>query len=196
MTVTDNSSSMVSVRVTGTSVQLRLHRIFLAAGSDVVDELAGFILNQRRETPLLRGFIRSSRGLVKKKTAGRPAVRTLGRYHDLAAVFRSVNEEYFEGRISSCITWGARRQRRTSIRKTLGSYSPHSNIIRINPVLDRKAVPAYFVEFIVYHEMLHADVGVSERNGRRSMHPPGFRIREKAFKSYGKATAWEKNYAF
>jgi predicted metal-dependent hydrolase len=78
-------------------------------------------------------------------------------------------------------------------KRTLGSYSQRTNTIRINPVLDRKTVPAYFIEFIVYHEMLHADMGVGRINGRRSVHSSGFRIREKLFKKYEQALAWENN---
>jgi predicted metal-dependent hydrolase len=78
-------------------------------------------------------------------------------------------------------------------RRTLGSYSSHTNIIRINPVLDKRSVPPYFIEFIIYHEMLHADLGVETGENRRSVHTREFRRREKMFKKYAEALAWEKD---
>jgi predicted metal-dependent hydrolase len=69
-------------------------------------------------------------------------------------------------------------------------------MIRINPVLDIERVPPYFVEFIVYHEMLHAFLGVKNKNGRRSVHSKEFRELEKRFSDYEKAMAWEKKSRF
>ena len=41
--------------------------------------------------------------------------------------------------------------------------------------------------------MLHANMGVEKtRNGRRSVHPREFKEREREFKEYGRAVAWEK----
>lgn len=189
--ITENSSSMISVKKPGEFVQLRIHRIFLSADMDVINELSAFIRNTRRRTPLLRSFIKRNVGLIGKMPPRKTCVRTDGRHYDLSAIFNTLNNEYFGGRISSCITWGLSRRRRSG-KRTLGSYNPHGNIIRINPVLDKKAVPSYFVEFIVYHEMLHADIGIVRKNGRRIVHSRGFRIREKLFRRFEEAMAWEK----
>ena len=77
-------------------------------------------------------------------------------------------------------------------RRILGSYNSRTNIIRVNPVLDRKNVPHYYLEFIVYHEMLHADMGVLKKNGRRDVHSREFRRREKMFPHFEKSLLWEK----
>ena len=68
-------------------------------------------------------------------------------------------------------------------------------MIRINPVLDRKTVPRYFVAFIVYHEMLHASLGALLKGTRRNVHSREFRKREKLFKDYENAMAWERGKA-
>ena len=104
-----------------------------------------------------------------------------------------VNEEYFEGRVSLSITWGTQSHRRIVKKRRLGSYDRDKNMIRISPILDRRTVPRYFVEFVVYHEMLHADIEIYKgRNGRRLIHTKEFRKREKLFKHYERAIAWEK----
>jgi len=53
-------------------------------------------------------------------------------------------------------------------------------------------VPRYFIEFVVYHEMLHADMGTEEHEGRRSIHSREFRKRERLFEDYERAMAWER----
>ena len=65
-------------------------------------------------------------------------------------------------------------------------------MIRINPQLDAKKVPSYYMEFLVYHEMLHADIGIKNKNNRRIVHSGEFKKREKEFKQYEKAIEWEK----
>ncbi|MDA8432688.1 MAG: hypothetical protein M0Z60_06975 [Nitrospiraceae bacterium] len=174
---------------------VRLHRMFLQADDALIAEIGLFIRKRRGRTPLIREFIRSRSGLIRKAALRRPAVNPRGAHHDLSALARSVNEEYFGGRITAAITWGTTRRGRAVRRRTLGSYSIHSDTIRITPVLDRKAVPAYFIRFIIYHEMLHADMGCEEKGGRRSIHSAEFRKREKIFREYAQALNWEKQKA-
>ncbi|MBI3592092.1 MAG: M48 family metallopeptidase [Nitrospirae bacterium] len=191
LVITDNSSSMLSVKTHGGIVSVRLHRMFLRAGADVISEIAEFIKKRRGKTPLLRKFLKENSHCLQRRPARNFKIRTEGKRYNLLHIFESVNNEYFGGRISAEITWG--RCSRNSLRKkTLGSYSSHTNTIRINPVLDKKTVPRYYIEFIVYHEMLHADIGIKEKNGRRSVHSREFKMRERLFREYEKAMAWTR----
>lgn len=192
LVITDNSTSMLSVKTRGKSVSVRLHWIFLNAGNDVIREIAGFIKNRRSRTPLIGKFIKDNRHFLKENPCRPTPIRIHGRHFNLREIFNSINDEYFEGRITASITWGNRNQRWAVKRRTLGSYSSHTNTIRINPCLDRKNVPLYFLKFIVFHEMLHGDMHEDKKNGRRSMHSAEFRRRERLFRHYGKAVSWEK----
>ena len=192
LTITDNSCSMISMKKKDAVVRMRLHRIFLSAGTGVIDEMGRFIKNTRISTPLIRQYIRENSGALPVRPLKRQAIVTIGKYHDLNGIAEGVNSEYFGDRISAGITWGARNTRYEVRRRTLGSYSIRTNMIRINPVLDKKTVPLYFIEFIVYHEMLHADVGVIDKNGRRSVHSREFRRRERLFRDFEKVLQWEK----
>ena len=192
LTLTDNSVSMVSVRKKDRHISVRLHREFLGADEWVLGEIGSFLRGRRTATPCLRRFIRehiSCMPAARKRTA---VIRTAGRYHDLRKIYDEVNEEYFGGGISCPITWATGSPRRSARKKTLGSYSSHTGTIRINPILDRGRVPRFFVEFVVYHEMLHAAMGITEKNGRRSVHSREFRQREKSFRLYDRALQWEK----
>lgn len=192
LTLTDNATSMISVKARGDGVAVRLHRIFLEAGANVVGEIAGFIKKRRGKTPLISSFIREKRDSLRKKAPRRLNLCTLGKHHNLLTIYEAINRAYFNGSVSSIITWGAKNPRYAVRKRTLGSFSSHSNVIRINPLLDNKRVPLYFIEFIVYHEMLHAHVGVEKRNGRSYAHSKEFRKLEKLFRDYEKAVAWEK----
>ena len=207
ITVTRNSVSVLSMRRSGGGTNLRIHGMFLRAGMDVISEIARFIKNGKKgeRFPVLSRFIRENIGRIKKpgpERAGtsRPMPKTAGRFHDLIAAYDAINRQYFDGRLLCDIGWG-RMSRRYGVRKrTLGSYSPPENgspgLIRINPVLDRRGVPSYYVRFVVYHEMLHAHLGVGMKNGRRRVHSPEFRGRERLFREYQRAMAWEKRRDF
>ena len=167
--------------------------MFLHADGGLLGELAEFVRGRKPKTPLIRAFIERNRDMLRKGEPRPPRINQRGRYHDLASLSESVNREYFSGGINASSTWGIRRRGRAVRRRTLGSYSSHTNTIRINPVLDKRSVPSYFIEFIVYHEMLHADLGVGTGTNRRSVHTREFRRREKMFKKYAEALAWEKD---
>ena len=82
------------------------------------------------------------------------------------------------------------QRRRKSIR--LGVYDHQTREIRVHPALDRPEVPAFFVEFIVFHEMLHQLFPSSNGPGRRVHHPRAFRDCERAFPLYEAAITWER----
>jgi hypothetical protein len=190
--VTDNATSMLSVSKRAENITVRLHRMFLGAGSEICLEVADFIKKGRCKTPLLRSFIRQNRSLLGKKSPVPAKPHVTGKNYCLKAIYESLNSEYFGGSISASITWGRSSARQRVKMRTLGSYNAETNTIRINPGLDAKKVPAYFLEFVVYHEMLHAHLGIKKRNGRRSVHSKEFRLRERGFRHFGKAMEWER----
>lgn len=190
--LTDNSSRMVSVSADDCAASVRVHRIFLEAEADVIRELALFVKKRNVKTPLINRFITEKSMELRGLSRRTGALKASGRHHDLARAYESVNAEYFGGGIDAAITWGRAGRGRAVGRRTLGSYSFGTNTIRVNPVLDSKDVPEYYLRFIVYHEMLHACVGMDESGGRRSMHPRRFREMERLFKDYRKAVDWER----
>ncbi len=189
--LTENSTSMLSARARHGVLCVRLHRMFLGADDRVLDEIVSYLGNRRGRLACFRNFVRSNQEQLHKKPPKRVSLMARGRYHDLSELFREINEEYFSGMVAAAITWGTRSTRYSVRKRTLGSYSGRTNIIRINSVLDRKTIPRYFVAFIVYHEMLHAAMGTPITGARRSIHSREVRKRERLFKNYGLARAWE-----
>lgn len=198
LTLTDNTSTMISAKPTaGGSYRVRLHRMFATASPGVLKALATYIRGANRQSAsTVRRFIAEQRHLIRRpprrrRSAG--ALRTKGRYVDLQALYHDINRRYFGDQLQASITWGRRnggRGPRASIR--FGSYSAAENLIRIHPALDQPFVPAYFLQALIHHEMLHKHLGVQARNGRRIVHSPQFRALERRFPEYARARRWEK----
>jgi hypothetical protein len=191
LVLTDNSTTVLSCAVRDGVLSVRLHRMFLSADSQVIGEIVSYLNNRRGPMPHFRSFLRANKEDLKRKRVKKVNLPTAGRHHDLSELYDEINQAYFDNTITAAITWGSRSPRSAVRKRTVGSYSERSNTIRINPVLDRKDVPPCYVAFIVYHEMLHADMGTALRGARRSVHPREFRRREKLFQEYEKAMAWE-----
>jgi len=65
-------------------------------------------------------------------------------------------------------------------------------MIRIHPLLDAPFVPTWFLEYVIYHEMLHAVVPEEiDEFGRRKVHTREFYKRERQFHCYSRARRWE-----
>jgi hypothetical protein len=194
LSVTDNRSTMVSFRRAPSSLRLRVHHMFLDAPQGVVRAIADYAGRGRRGAgPVLDDFIRGCQPKIRQVRSEKEGeLQPLGDCFDLQEIFNRINEEHFQGGISAKIGWGRMpgKRRRKSIR--LGVYDHQTREIRIHPSLDRPEVPQFFVEFIVFHEMLHQLFPSSNAAGRRVHHPRAFRDREKAFPLYASALRWEK----
>jgi hypothetical protein len=121
-----------------------------------------------------------------------PPLPKRGRYHDLDAILAELRLRHFPDCSGVKIRWGhwSGRARPRSIR--FGAYLPDTQLIRIHPALDQAYVPRYFVEFIVYHELLHHVIPPVRLNGRYQIHSPSFRRREREFPAYAEAMAWRQ----
>lgn len=196
LTVTDNRTSMVYVSPGSLGlVKVRVHHMFLDAPIDTVRALGQFV---RRPTPechrALNGYIRSNAHRIGGRPRHKAAINLSHRgfQYDLKEVYERLNDRYFDGHLRVAITWGKSNSRNRRYSIDFGSYDESRRIIRINPSLDRPFVPRFFVDYIVYHEMLHAAIGFRESsNGRRALHSPRFRQQERHFRFYRSALRWE-----
>ncbi len=200
LAVTDNRYTMISVKREKGLFRLRLHHMFLDAEPEVVHALGRYVsINDRAASQLLGRFIDINQRKIRRARRSRPAAVTIemrGEVHDLQELYDGLNRQYFDGTIDARITWGqrqapgARKRRRNSIK--MGSYSVEDRLIRIHPSLDRLFVPRLFVEWIVYHEMLHQKHDIPVVGGRRQFHTPEFLAEEAAFEHFDRARLWER----
>lgn len=192
----DNRSTMVSFRREPGVLHLRVHHMFLRAERPVLKALAEYASSRGQAAgSVLDRYVRSNRERIRpmdvERLRSRP-LETRGEVHDLAAIYDALNARYFGGGVDARIGWGrgATDRRRRSIR--MGAYYHDTRTILIHPALDRVEVPRYFVELVVYHEMLHQAVPQHRTaSGRRCVHSPEFRAREQLFHDYDRARDWE-----
>lgn len=199
VTFTDNRYTMISVRRErkhGPVYKVRLHHMFADADPAIARALARYIYkNDRDSSRLLGDYIDRHQHRVRpegRHTTARP-LTTRGTYYDLQQLFDELNERYFGNSIDARITWGQRSgrpRRRNSIK--MGSYSVEDRLIRIHRSLDRAFVPRYFIEWIVFHEMLHQIHDIKVVNGRRQFHPKAFLEDEAKYEHYERARLWER----
>ena len=82
-----------------------------------------------------------------------------GKYFDLRSIFERLNQNYFRGRLRGYkVMWGRRRKHRPKDYFTFGTIQEEDRVIRINPLLDQPFVPLWFLQYVLYHEMLHSVV--------------------------------------
>lgn len=215
LTLTDNRSTVLSSRPKERArFDVRLHWSFAEAPEPVLAAVARVVAGPRRGAALrrarevVRGWIADHRqtGDDRPPEALAPVVAAQrrspeaprppeGRVHDLEAIRDEVNRRYFGGRLEVAIAWSrngrprSRRRRSRAVVK-LGSWSPQDATVRIHPVLDHGSVPPVVVASIVHHELLHADLEPEVRNGRRRLHTPEFRRRERQFEGHQEARRW------
>jgi hypothetical protein len=200
VTLTDNRYTMISVRRVPRErrYEVRLHHMFADADPVITRALARYISENCADASRVLGdFIDSNSDHVRGRARRTPAqvIFTAGEHHDLRQIYDMLNARYFADKIEASITWGARTgraRRRNSIK--MGSYSVEDRLIRIHRSLDRAFVPAFFVEWIVFHEMLHQVHDIRVKNGRREFHSKEFLADEAQFEHYDRARGWERSH--
>lgn len=176
-----------------TAYQLRLHPMFITAPSEIHQLLAAWLQNPNQpiHQKKLQQYIKANRPELAALPPDRTKLQTRGTFYDLKTLSDEVNLSCFNNQLDVSITWGQmpKKTRRRSIR--FGSYSPHENLVRIHPLLDQQFVPEYFIRYIIFHEMLHAFVGIKHgKNGRRVIHSKKFLTIEQQYVDFERANAW------
>ncbi len=171
---------------------------FIGAPPEVMENMLWAVLlpKQRQKEPLavVRQFADTQpfTDLAQKVNSGLLTAdeeRSRGRYHDLKAAFKLVNRRYFKDQMTiPKLVWGQRRSRRK-----LGHYQPATDTILVSRTLDNPEVPGFIVEFIVYHELLHKQLGIQVSGGRRYSHTPAFKQAERCFDRFREAQEFLNN---
>ncbi len=187
-----------TIRVRAGRVYVRLSDLFQTAPPEVIRALA-FLLVARllsRKAPrdqerIYRAFAFSPQLLrasdLARRQRGRKVILSAhGRVYDLEKIFARLNRRYFDGGMERpVLTWSQRRAH-----SILGHHDSAHDTITISKILDSQEVPEWFVEYIVFHEMLHIKHPARIINGRRYYHTAAFRAEEKSYPRYEQAQEW------
>ncbi len=187
-----------TIRVRAGRVYVRIADVLRTAPPEVIRALS-FLLVARllaRKAPaeqeqLYRAFaftpevVRAS-DIARRQRGRKVITSSSGRIYDLGKIFRRLNRRHFdEGLQVPTLTWS--RRRAWSI---LGHHDSAHDTITISKTLDSRDVPEWFVEYILFHEMLHIKHPARIINGRRYYHTPAFRAEERSYPKYQQAQEW------
>lgn len=192
-----------TIRVRSGRVYVRLSDICKASPPEVLRALA-FVLvarllgkripevhNRAYQAYSVTPDVMRSSDLARRRR-GRKLISTAqGETYDLDKMFAKLNRRYFHGELEKpTLTWSQRRTR-----NILGHHDRVHETITISKTLDAADVPEQFVEFILYHEMLHIKHPARLINGRRYYHTSAFRADERRFPYYAQAQEWLERIA-
>lgn len=138
---------------------------------------------------------------VKRKVSARShevqrefSLGSTGRYFDLRQIFKKLNAKHFRNQLRGyTIVWGRSRRLRPVSYFVYGTIQEDERLIRIHPLLDAAFVPAWFLEYVIFHEMLHAVIPDEVYpSGRRKVHTAVFREKERRYRNFHRAQRWEQ----
>lgn len=186
----ENRTTYYSARKERGKLYLRLHRLFECAPSPVLEALIRMSL---KKDPEARAIVRKMAHLYFSQNQAAPEpLPVQGDVYNLEEIFQEVKSAYFPPELDLSIGWSHAKTKRFRF-ITFGVYDSHRRQIRINRLLDNPHVPRYFLEFIVYHEALHAVCPAAmDSQGRCRVHTKEFRAKEKEFHHFHAAKEWEK----
>jgi hypothetical protein len=185
-----------TIRLRSGRVYVRLSDVFKGAPINVHRALAFILVSKllrRRSAPpfyerVYRDYafspevLRAS-DLARKKRGRKMVSGAQGGVYNLARMFQRLNQRFFGGALEQpTLTWSQRRTR-----TILGHHDGVHDTIVISKTLDSEDVPEWFVEYILYHEMLHIKHPARLINGRRYYHTKAFRADEQRFPRYNEA---------
>lgn len=189
-----------TIRLRNGRLLVRLSDLLEGAPEVVLRAIAHILLAKMYRRPIDRGQAAryrkyvASHEIVRKthlvrQMRGRKKLRPArGHYYDLDAVFEELNTRFFHGLMARPrMSWS-----QTKTRRILGHYDPAHNAIVISRIFDHPAMPAFVLEYIVYHEMLHLKHPVRLRGSRRCVHSAEFQAEEKLFPRVNEANAFLK----
>ena len=197
-----------TIRLRDERAEARLSDLLRGAPLEVQEAAAAILLAKMFRLRLPASFAETYRrfaesagvhrrmGRLRRRRGRRTHAGASGRAHDLQAIFRQLNADYFAGRLPATdIGWSAQDWKRQ-----LGVFDPGLGHIVINRRLDRPYVPQYAVSYVVYHEMLHLERaaprirrtteethGSARSRCHLGLHTPEFRRAEKRFRHYEQA---------
>jgi predicted metal-dependent hydrolase len=189
-----------TIRLRGGRLLVRLSDLLEGAPDTVLRAIAHILLAKMYRQPIDRGQAAryrkyvASHEIVRKthlvrQMRGRKRLHSArGHVYDLDAIFEELNTRFFHGLMARPrMSWSQSKTRRI-----LGHYDPAHNAIIISRIFDHFAVPAYVLEYVVYHEMLHLKHPVRLRGSRRCVHSAEFQAEERLFPRAAEAEGFLK----
>ncbi|MEP0845080.1 MAG: hypothetical protein HRF43_20445 [Phycisphaerae bacterium] len=182
------SSLLYSIHPLKDGTRIILDTPMVTFGDQTLRLLAGRILGEARHQEAMMAAMMGPdyqrvRAALATAAGGGSVEPARGTAHDLAEVFERVNREYFDGQMPRPdLTWS-----RTLTGRKFGHYDFVHDRVCISSTLDSPDVPAFVIEHVMHHELLHKKHGYRFHGQRQHAHTPEFRAEERRFKRYAEA---------
>ena len=194
--INDNRSTMLSVKWDPDCTKVSLHRIFLEAPQNVMEDLAFYLRRKKKiaVAPTVIAFIEEQLpALDYSHQLDRSRLYFQGNVYNLQKIFNRLNADYFRNQLSLAITWFGKLGQRSRSRIVFGLYHDSLKLIKINRMLDSPSFPDYLVDYIVYHEMVHhVCPAYFDERGQHQIHSREFKEMESRFRYFNLAQNWIK----
>jgi hypothetical protein len=191
--INQNKSYFFVLKYYRNTISLSLHHFFLKAPDDVLEALVKYVVNKNKtDFSLVKQFIYSNQiKLNFSDQFDKSKLITTGNYFNLEDELNKVNQKYFNSRYDFLITW-FKPSYKTFRHITFGSYDRIYKLIKINKLLDHKNVNREYMQYLIFHEILH-EVFPSKilKSGRCQMHGKAFKDYEKTFPNFNQMKEFE-----
>lgn len=195
LSINDNRSTMLSVSWEAKRTKVSLHRIFLQAPLHVRNDLVHYLRREKRRVPVtIKAFIQENVvDLNYSHTIQNDTLCTKGLFFDLEELYNKLEKRYFKKELGLLITWFGTHRPQSRSRCSLGLYYDAVKLVKVHRLLDTPAVPDYVIEYVIYHEMVHAvSPAYVDEQGINRIHSREFKEIEKRYEHYSVAQSWLK----
>ncbi|MCJ7715678.1 MAG: hypothetical protein MUO54_04065 [Anaerolineales bacterium] len=165
------------------TIEITAQESFLLASDQVLMALLGIALNPSsgENRQIVRKYASSFQYQTIRESLEYlsipPGSFSVGKYFDLTESYARVNQKYFSGKLKKPhLVWNNRLTRRK-----FGHYQEDINTVMVSISLDQARVPEYVVDYVMYHELLHLQLGANLVNDRRYTHTPEFKKKEQDY---------------
>jgi len=174
---------LYKIREKQKTIDIVAQESFILAPDQVLMALLGIGLNPSSAPyrQILREYASSNQSQTIRESLEYlsipPGSFSVGKNYDLAESYLRVNQKYFSGKLEKPhLVWNNRLTRRK-----FGHYQEDINTVMVSISLDDPRVPEYVIDYVMYHELLHFQLGANLINDRRYTHTPEFKRKEQEF---------------
>jgi hypothetical protein len=144
-------------------------------------------------SPRLKAYLESDDFVSRNQSTYVKRSRNLtrsaqGRHFDLKETY----DRLVEGGMVSPSAGISLHWTRSGNRMRVGYCSVLMRVVAISSLLDNEKVPDFVHEYVLYHELLHLEDGLSD--GHRH-HPPEFKVRERQYPRWQESEEWLRKLA-
>lgn len=195
-----NQHRMLQIRLRDGVWHFRLHRLFLQAPAPLIFDLARYAQEHDPQAgQALRDFVDAQEDYAIE------VERARGTYFDLDAILQSLNVRFFAGAVVARIAWlegedwPGLEQHCDEVDGgpqglAMAAYCVESQQIWVHRSLDAADIPRVYLDWVVFHEMLHQLHEMPLVGQGRLHHSPAFERDEAKFPGREEALSWERSH--